>query len=95
MDTVQATPETVILAQDEASLYLQATLQVAWHTRGQTPVVKVDPGRDRVHFYSALNLQSGQEIAMLSPIMNAETTALYLQKLWLVRCLQGFKLQLN
>lgn len=80
---MQAAPETVILAQDEASLYLQATLQVVWHTRGQTPVVKVDPGRDMVHVYGALNLQSGQEIAMLSPIMNAETTALYLQKLLL------------
>jgi transposase len=81
MDTVQAAPETVILAQDEASLYLQATLQVVWHTRGQTPVVKVDPGRAMVHVYGALNLQSGQEIAMRSPIMNAETTALYLQRL--------------
>lgn len=36
-----------------------------------------------VHFYGALNLHSGQEMAMLSPIMNAETTALYLQKLLL------------
>jgi transposase len=78
---VQTAPETVILAQDEASLYLQATLQVVWHTRGQTPVVKVAPGREMVHFYGALNLQSGQEIAMPTPLMNAETTALYLQRL--------------
>jgi transposase len=71
------------LAQDEASLYLQATLQLVWHPRGQTPVVTVDPGRDLVHFYGALNLHTGQEIAMPSPIMNAETTALYLHKLLL------------
>ena len=64
-------------------MYRQATLQLVWHPRGQTPVVKVDPGRDLVHFYAALNLHSGQEIAMLSPVMNAETTALYLQKLLL------------
>ena len=83
IDTAQAAPNTVILAQDEASLYLQATLQVVWHARGQTPVVKVDPGRDMVHFYGALNLHNGQEIAMMSPVMNAETTALYLQKLLL------------
>lgn len=71
------------MAQDEASLYLQATLQLVWHPRGQTPVVKVDPGREMVHFYGALNLHTGQEIAMPSPVMNAETTALYLQKLLL------------
>lgn len=71
------------MAQDEASLYLQATLQLVWYPRGQTPVVNVDPGRAMVHFYGALDLQSGREIAMLSPVMNAETTALYLQKLLL------------
>ena len=64
-------------------MYLQATLQLVWHPRGQTPVVTVDPGREMVHFYGALNLHTGQEIAMLSPIMNAETTALYLHKLLL------------
>lgn len=64
-------------------MYLQATVQMVWHTRGQTPVVKLDPGRASVHFYGALDLHSGREIAMLSPIMNAATTALYLQQLLL------------
>jgi transposase len=73
----------VILAQDEASLYLQATVQVVWHTRGLTPVVKLDPGRDVVHYYGALDLQGGREVAMISSVMNAESTALYLQKLLL------------
>jgi transposase len=69
------------LAGDEASLYLQATLQVVWASRGQTPVIKLDPSRKSTHFYGALNLLSGQEIAMQSPTMNAETSALFLQKL--------------
>lgn len=80
MDTAQAAPNTVILAQDEASLYLQATVQVVWHQRGQTPVVKLDPSRKSVHFYGALDLRSGQETAMMSPVMNGVTTVLFLQK---------------
>lgn len=83
MDTAQAAPNTVILAQDEASLYLQATVQLVWHQRGQTPVVKLDPGRKSVHFYGALDLRSGQETAMMSPIMNSATTALFLHKVLL------------
>lgn len=50
MDTAQTAPETVILAEDEASLYLQATLQVVWAACGQTPVVRQHPGRDNTHF---------------------------------------------
>ncbi len=71
----------MIVAGDEASLYLQATLQVVWAPIGETPVVKVDPGRDHMHFYGALNLQTGQEVVMRSPIMNGATSVLFLHKL--------------
>lgn len=71
----------MIVAGDEASLYLQATLQVVWAPIGETPVVKVDPGRDHLHFYGALNLQTGHEVVMRSPIMNGATSVLFLQKL--------------
>lgn len=71
----------MILAGDEASLYLQATLQVVWAPIGETPVVKVDPGRDHVHFYGALNLLTGHEVVLRSPIMNGATSVLFLQKL--------------
>jgi len=71
------------VAGDEASLYLQATLQVVWAPRGQTPSIKRDPGRAKTHFYGALNLSSGQELAMRSPVMNAETSALFLNKILL------------
>ena len=71
------------MAGDEASVYLQATLHVVWAPRGQTPIIKLHPGRESTHFYGALNLHSGQELAMRSPIMNAETSALFLDKLLL------------
>jgi transposase len=64
-------------------LYLQATLQVVWAARGQTPLVKLHPGRESTHFYGALNLLTGQDIAMRSSIMNAETSALFLEKILL------------
>jgi len=81
MDTAQEAPDTVILAEDEASLYLQATTQVVWHPKGQTPLVKQDPGRASLHFYGALNLQTGQETVRRAERMNSETTALYLRQL--------------
>lgn len=71
----------MVVAGDEASMYLQATLRIVWAPKGQTPVVKVDPGRDHLHFYGALNLQTGQEIVMRSPIMNGATSVLFLHKL--------------
>lgn len=71
----------MIVAGDEASLYLQATVQVVWAPIGETPVVKVHPGRDHLHFYGALNLQTGQEVVMRSPIMNGATSVLFLHKL--------------
>ena len=80
MDTAQEAPETVILAEDEASLYLQATRKVVWAACGQTPVVRQHPGRANTHFYGALNLETGEEIVLRSPQMNAGVTALFLHK---------------
>jgi transposase len=68
----------VILAGDEASLYLQATLKVVWHAQGQTPIIKLHPGRESTHFYGALNLVTGQETTLRTPIMNADVSALFL-----------------
>jgi transposase len=71
----------VIVAGDEASLYLQATLQVVWAPVGQTPIVKIDPGRANLHFYGALNLQTGKEVVMRSTVMTAVASVLFLLKL--------------
>ena len=79
MDIAQTAPETVLLAADEASLYLQATSAV-WAPRGQTPVVRVHPGREKVSFYGTLNLHTGQEVVSQEPTMNGEATARHLLK---------------
>ena len=56
MDIAQEAPQTVIMPEDETSLYLQATTQAVWAPRGQTPVVRVHPNREKVSFYGTLNL---------------------------------------
>jgi transposase len=71
----------VILAEDEASLYLQATLMRVWAPRGQPPVVAADPGRAKTSFYGTLNLRTGAEIVMQADTMNAQTTAEHLEQL--------------
>jgi len=69
----------VFLAGDEAGLYLQATTCYVWSPTGQTPMVRADPGRAKTNFYGALNLQTGQEVAMRSDLLNAEISAQYLE----------------
>ena len=81
MDVAQEAPNTVFLAGDEAGLYLQATTCRVWSPTGQTPIVRADPGRAKTNFYGALNLQTGQEIAMPSDLMNAEVSAQHLELL--------------
>ena len=71
----------MILLEDEASLYLQATTARVWAPRRQTPVARVDPGRDKVNFYGTLNPHTGREIVMRSEVMNSEATALYLEQI--------------
>ena len=61
----------MILAGDEASLYLQATLMRVWSMVGQTLVIRSDPGRSMTHFYGALNLLTGQETVMRATLMNS------------------------
>lgn len=80
MDIAQTAPQTVILAEDEASLYLQATTTAVWAPRGQTPLVRVHPNRDKVCFYGTLNLHTGQEVSSQEPTMNSEATARHLNK---------------
>jgi transposase len=81
MDVAQNAPETVLLAEDEASLYLQTTLTPVWAPQGQTPVVRSDPSRTKTNFYGALNLQTGAELTRRAEKMNAETTAAYLEEI--------------
>jgi transposase len=78
MDIAQDAPQTVILTEDEASLYLQATGQSVWAPQGQTPSVRVAPSRTKINFYGTLNLHTGAEIVLRATKMNSTTTAAYL-----------------
>lgn len=81
MDIAQTAPQTVILAEDEASLYLQATTTAVWSPRGQTPTVRCDPGRAKVSIFGTLNLQTGEELVTQAETMNSATTSEHLAAL--------------
>ena len=74
-------PQTVIMPEDEASLYLQATTTAVWSPCGQTPVVRVHPDRKKVSFYGTLNLKGGQDIVMRSDVMNSQASARHLEQI--------------
>jgi len=80
IDIAQNAPHTLILTEDEAGIYLQASLERVWAVRGQTPIVRQHAGRDSTHFYGTLNLNTGQETVMRSKIMTSEATALHLDQ---------------
>ena len=63
---------------DQMSLYFQATLTKVWAPVGQTPIVSVCPQRDHVHFYGALEVRNGREIALPASVQNSEITANFL-----------------
>ncbi len=81
IDVAQDAPTTVILAEDAASLYLQATMMWVWASRGQSPVVAADPGRDQTCFYGTLNLHTGTESVSPWATRNAEASARHLEQI--------------
>ena len=83
-DFLQTYPNGVIVALDEMSLYFQASLTRVWSPVGQTPIVSVHPQRDHVHFYGALNLCDGREIALPTFETNSVMTVNFLMILLLL-----------
>ena len=77
-DFLQDHPGGVILSLDQMSLYFQATTTRVWAPVGQTPIVAVHPQRDHVHFYGALNLRDGRQIALSASDTTSEMTANFL-----------------
>lgn len=71
----------MIVAEDEASVYLQATTMRVWAPRGQPPMVRVDAGRAKTCFYGSLNLRTGMECVTQCETMNAEASATHLKQL--------------
>jgi len=80
-DFVQDHPDGVILTMDQMSLYFQATMTRVWARRGQTPTLRVATQRDHVHFYGALNVRNGHEIALPLPRQTGELTCHFLDHL--------------
>jgi transposase len=74
-DFLQDHPDGILLALDQMSLYFQATLTRVWSRIGQTPIVAVHPQRNHIHFYGALNLHDGREIALAAADTTSEMTA--------------------
>ena len=69
----------MILATDEATLYLQATTTAVWAPVGQTPWTLAHPGREKTSFYGSLELRTGIETVTQVQTMNSEATAEHLQ----------------
>ncbi len=80
---------------DQLSLYFQATLTRVWAPIGQTPVVKVSPQRDHCHFYGALELCTGREIACPAEEETSTITANFLCLLLLLFPTQAILLLLD
>jgi hypothetical protein len=83
-DLLQDYPDLHIVTLDEMSLYFQATLTRVWSPIGQTPIVRIHPQRDHIHFYGALELRTGREIALPAQQQTSLTTANFLSILFML-----------
>lgn len=66
------------------SVYFQATLTRVWAKIGHTPVVRITPNRDHIHFDGALDLRHGREIAVPTDVENTAMTVNFLMLLLLL-----------
>lgn len=71
----------MILAEDEASLFFQATLSAIWQPKGKTIQIKTYAGQDKVSFYGAVNLNSGKEHTLRCQRQNQRATIRFLRYL--------------
>jgi transposase len=69
----------VVLAEDEAKVYLQAQAMAVWAPRGQTPQVRLEPRQDAACFFGSLNLRTGDELVTRSDRMNSDATIAHLE----------------
>ena len=94
-DFLQRHPNGVILTLDEMSFYYRATLTRVWSQVGDTPIIAVDASRIHLHFYGALNVRTGQEIAMRADAETSEYTANFLMILLMIYAHQPILLLLD
>lgn len=72
-----------ILSMDQMSLYFQATLTRVWAPVGQTPLIRVTPQREMRHFYGALEVRLGREVAVPAFEQTSTVTADFIRLLLL------------
>jgi transposase len=94
-DKLQTHPHLAIIAEDEMGLYFQATLTRVYAPVGQTPIVRVSPQRDNVHFYGALEVRTGREVAVTAPEQTSEVTADFIRLLLLLFATQAILVLLD
>ena len=80
---------------DQMSLYFQATVTRVWSPIGQTPVIRVSPQRNHIHFYGALDVRLGREFAVTAPEQTSEVTADFVRLLLLAFPIQPILLLLD
>jgi transposase len=86
-DFRQAHPDGIILAIDQMSAYLQNVLTRVWSLVGQTPYVRLTAQRDVLHLYGALDVISGQQVALPAIQLNGQQTIHFLEHL--LACFPG------
>ncbi len=60
-------------------MYLRASLMTVWSPRGDTPIVRVVPHRQKVGFYGTLNLHTGQDLVTRTEAFNSQVSAQHLE----------------
>lgn len=69
----------MVLAEDEAKVYLQSPAMAVWAPKGQTPEVRLDPRQDSACFYGSLNLRTMEAIITRVEQMNSAATIAHLE----------------
>lgn len=77
------------------SLYFQATLTRVYAPVGQTPIVRVSPNRDNIHFYGALEVRTGRAVAVTALEQTTEVTADFIRLILLLFSTQAILLLLD
>lgn len=94
-DRLQDDPRLAIMTLDEMGLYFQATLTRVYAPLGQTPIVRVSPQRDNLHFYGALEVRTGREVAVTTLEQTSEVTADFMRLLLMLFSTQAILLLLG
>lgn len=94
-DKLQEDLQVAIISLDQMSLYFQATLTRGYAPIGQTPIVRVSPQRDNIHFYGALEVRTGREVAVPALEQTSEVTADFLRLLLMLFSTQAILLLLD